>query len=125
MRTVKFIAYLFYKYYSKGYTKQIAYFSTLCALVMIACIHLFQVFILCNALFIVPTDGSQKDIKNWFFIGLFLIPFFLIFRFLIKETELQEMFYDKHKVKRGYLFLIVYLILSFALLIFLALLKAK
>ena len=123
MKTIKFIAFLFYRYYSTGPTKDIPYFSTLCALVMISVIHLFQILILFDAMYLVPTDGSQRKIENFLIMGLFLIPFFLLFRLLIKETELKEMVYEKEKIRRGYIGLIFYISISFVLLILLILYK--
>jgi len=123
MKTVKFIAYLFYRYYSTGTTRQIAYFSTLCALVMLMYIHLAQVLIILNGMDLIPTDGSQAKIGNWVKMAVFLIPFFLLFFFLIKENALKEVSYNKQKIKQGYIFLIVYIVVSFTVMILLALYK--
>lgn len=79
--------------------------------------------ILFNGVNIIPTDGSQAKLSNWIEMALFLLPFFLLFRFLINERMLKEMKYDKAKIKRGYTWLVIYVVLSFALLILLILYK--
>jgi hypothetical protein len=72
---------------------------------------------------LVPTDGSQAKIGNWIKMALFILPFFLLFRKLIKESELKEMNYEKAKVKKGYIWLVIYIIISFTVLILLILYK--
>lgn len=123
MKTLKFVAFLFYRYYSTGNTKQIPYFSTLCALVMIFGLHLYQILILTNSMNLIPTDGSQAKIGNWIEMGLFLVPIFLLFKNLVKESELKEMSYPKNKIAIGYILLVFYIVASFTLLILLALYK--
>lgn len=125
MKTIEFVAYLFYKYYSTGPTRRIPYFSTLCALVMIIGIHLFQVLILLDRVDIIPTDGSQRKIGNFLRMALFIAPIFLIVSLIIKRSNLEKMHdhYSKEKVKKGYVWLIGYIVISFALLVFLILYK--
>lgn len=123
MKTIKFVAYLFYRYYSTGPLSDIPYFSTLCALVMLFGLHLFQVLVFFDGMSFIPTDGRQTKITNFLQMALFLVPIFLLFAILIKKSELQEMHYDAMKVRKGNIFLVVYIILSFAFLIFLILLK--
>ena len=128
MKTIKFIAYLFYKYYSTGATKSIPYFSTICALVMILILHFFQILILFNCMYLLPTvhatPGMPRFIK-YLETALITSPLFLFFFLLIKKNELQSMQYDKSKTKRGYIYLIIYIVLSFSFLVFLLLLKKR
>jgi hypothetical protein len=123
MKTIKFIAYLFYRYYSTGPTSEIRYFSTLCAMVMLFYIHLFQILILLNATYLIPTDSSQAKISNWFKMALFLLPIFLLVGLLIRESELKGMTYEKEKMRTGYIWLVIYIVVSFAILILLILYK--
>jgi len=123
MKTLKFVAFLFYKYYSTGPTARIPYFSTLSALVLIVYIHLVQVLLLLDATNLIPTDGSQMKGINFIKMGLFMVPFFLILAFLIKHSELKTMIYPTRTIKRGYVFLIAYIIFSFALMIVISLYK--
>ena len=126
MKTIKFTAYLFYKYYSTGGTKSIPYFSTLCALAMIVILHVFQILVIFNGMDLLPATsakpGTERLIK-YFETAIFLSPLFLFLSLIIKKKELQSMHYEEKKLKKGNLFLIIYIILSMALLIFLILLK--
>jgi len=123
MKTIKFIAYLFYRYYSTGPLSDIPYFSTLCALAMLFVLHLFQVLIVFDAMNFIPTDGSQAKVGNFLKMALFLAPIFLFLVFIVKKSELQKMHYDDSQIKRGNIYLIIYIVLSFALVILLTLFK--
>ena len=123
MKTIKFIAYLFYRYYSTGPRKQIAYLSSLLALVILFVIHLFQIMILFNLMNLVPTDGRQTKIANWIQMALFMLPIYLLFRWLIKEDDLKALTYGEQKIKKSNIWLVFYIIVSVALLILLILYK--
>jgi hypothetical protein len=117
MKTLKFVAYLFYRYYSTGATKDIPYFSTLCALVMLFGLHMFQILVVIDQMGMLPTKSTNTRGANFFLIALFLIPIFLLMALLVKREDLKQIYYEEKKIKRGYLFLILYTVLSIALLI--------
>lgn len=122
MKVIKFVAFLFYRYYSTGGTRRVPYFSTLCALAMIAYIHLFQLLILINRVDdIIPGGGDENRGIKYLKMALFFLPIFIILSFFIKKKELQQMQYEKPLIKKGYLFLILYVIVSFTVLILLIL----
>lgn len=98
MKTLKFVAYLFYRYYSTGATKNIPYFSTLCALVMLFGLHLFQILVLTDQMNIFPTKNTNTRSTNFFLIALFLIPVFLLMTLLFKHDELRKMHYEEKKM---------------------------
>jgi hypothetical protein len=125
MKTIKFVAYLFYRYYSikGGYTKDIPYAATLGALVLLAYLHIFQIFALLNKTNLIPTNGSQLKGSNYFIMALFMLPILTFFFVIIKKQELQQFQYNKEKIRRGYFYLIVYIILSFSFLMLLAILR--
>jgi hypothetical protein len=124
MKIIKFVAFLFYRYYSTGGTRRVPYFSTLCALSMILYIHLFQVLILINRVDdIIPGGGNETRPIKYLEMGLFFVPIFLLVAFFIRKKELEQMNYDKSIIRKGYFFLIGYLILSFAILVLLILYK--
>jgi len=115
MKTIKFAAYLLYKYYSTGYTKDIPYFTTLSGLAMMALLHLFQIAILTNQVdTIFPFDSSDNIFKKYFLMGVVLLPIFLLLRLIVKESELRQMTFSKKKIKRGYFFLVGYFVLTMA-----------
>lgn len=119
MGTLRFAAYLLYKYYSKGGTKDIPYASAILGLAFMGLIHIFQILLLFNGMSLVPTDGSQAKIGNFLKMGLFILPIVVLLMVVIKKDKLQEMSYDEAQMKKGYIFLILYVILSFALLLLL------
>lgn len=73
--------------------------------------------------YLIPTDGSQMKFSNFLIMGLFMTPFFIGFSLIIRKAELDKMSYTKIKMRRGYFFLILYVIVSFAVVILLALYK--
>ncbi|MDP4264024.1 MAG: hypothetical protein Q8941_15960 [Bacteroidota bacterium] len=125
MKTIKFVAYLFYRYYSttKGFAKDIPYAATLGALVLLAYLHIFQIFALLNITNLIPTNGSQMKVSNYFIMGLFMLPVLIFFFAIIKKRELQRLQYDDKRIKRGYIYLIGYIILSFSFLMLLAIFR--
>jgi len=123
MKTIRFAAYLFYKYYSTGPTKDIPYASTLCALVMLLGLHIYQILVLFNRVNLIPTSSNNTRVENFFIIGLCLLPIFLLTAILIKKSDLEKMNYEESKVKKGNTLLILYIAASIALLIFLILFK--
>lgn len=124
MKTIKFVAYLFYRYYSSsGPRKDIPYFSTLGALALLFYIHVVQLLILLNMMNIIPVQNDDTRVAKFFKIALFLLPIFLLFLAFIRKSELQSLQYDEQKVKRGYIYLVIYIVFSFSFMIFLAVLK--
>lgn len=123
MKLVKFIAYLFYRYYSTGPTKDIPYFSTLCALVMLAGLHIFQIIVLFGYQNSIPTNVNNTRVENFIIVAVCLIPIFILMAFLIRKSDLQAMSYDENKIKKGNILLILYIVSSVALLLLLVLIK--
>lgn len=122
MKLLKFTAYLFYKYYSTGGTKDISYFSTIGVLCLLAYMHLVQILIIFNLPNILP-EGHKSEIGAWIKMALFFLPFYLVFSLLIKERELKQMHFNEKVVKQGYFWLIVYGLISLMLLVLLLLNK--
>jgi hypothetical protein len=84
--------------------------------------HLFQGLILFGGTSIVPT-GSKSEICTWVKMGLFMLPIYFLFRWIIKESELKTLTYEEGKVKKGNTWLVIYIIFSVALLVLLILYK--
>ncbi len=111
MKTIQFVAYLFYKYYSKGATKSIPYFSTLSALVMLLILHLFQISaILFKGGSFLPSSTNNTRSENFIIVVICLFPIFLLMKAIIKKEDLQQMHYEQSKIRRGAIFLIIYMI---------------
>lgn len=125
MRIIKFVAFLFYRYYTttKGFAQDIPYFATICALTLLGYIHVFQILAILRRSNFIPTNGDSTKWSNYLIMGLFMLPIFIFFRVIINKRELDTMQYDARQVKKGCTLLIVYIILSFSLLMFLAILN--
>ena len=117
MKTLRFVMYLFYRYYSKGGTKHVPYFSALCAVVLLIYIHVYQVLtILKMAGEILPfKKDDPKGVLYWK-MAIFLLPVFLIVAFLVKPGDLKNLQYEEKKIKRGGIYLTIYYVLNVILL---------
>lgn len=121
MNTLKFVMYILYRYYGKGGTKDIPYFSALCAVVFLIYIHIFQILILLDKVdAILPMKEDDDRVVKYLKLGFFLLPVFLIVYLLVRPKDLENASYDESKVKRGGIYLIIYSIISFILLFVLA-----
>lgn len=125
MRILKFIMYLFLRYYSKGATKGIAYLSALCAVVLLIYIHFFQILIILDSVTLLPISSNDLRIEKYIKIALFFLPVFLLVRLLVKPAELERMQYTNEKLKRGGILLISYIFLSIVLLFVLMFIYSK
>lgn len=126
MKTIKFAAYLFYRYYLTGATRAIPYFSTLCAMATLTFLHLMQILLLTNLYnTIIPSNSINKKWEGYLFWALVAIPIFLFLKLLIRESDLKKLSYSSGKIKKGNVLLIIYLLASMALLIFIIEIKRK
>lgn len=126
MATLNFIMYLFFRYYSTGPTRSIAYFKALSAVAFLIYFHIFQILIIIGQVDnVIPINEGDFQITKYWKMALFLLPIFLLLYFLIKPQDLQDLEYDESKIKRGNIYLIVYCISSFILLFVLAFIFAK
>lgn len=124
MKLLKFVMFLFYRYYSKGGTHRIPYFSALCATVFLIYIHIFQILIILGKVDeVLPMEADDAKIIKYIKLGLFLLPLFLVIGYLVKERELKELTYDESAIKKGGLALVAYIISSVVLLLVLIIFK--
>ena len=124
MKTLRFTAFLLYRYYSKnGYAQSIPYFGAITSLTIFLFIHLVQEFAILHMEIFIPTDGDELKPINWLKMFMFLLPLFIVLCLLIKKDDLTKNNYEESKIRRGYLWLIAYGIASFGFLMFLALVR--
>lgn len=117
------VAFLFYRYYSEGPNPDSTpYFRTLGSMTLLIFIHIFHVLAALGKMDIIPIDASDSKPAKWLIIFLMMAPIYLFLSFLIKRKELEKMVekydYSWDKVFNWNVWLIVYIILSFALTIF-------
>ncbi len=125
MKLLRFVMFLFYRYYSKGGTYRIPYFSALCAVVFLIYMHFFQLLIVTNAVDLLPMNKELSRAANYLKLAGFLLPVFLLVHFLVKEKALKALHYDSSTIKTGGIILTIYIVLSFILLIGLMFLVPK
>lgn len=123
MKLLRFIFYLFYRYYSaKGGQTHIAYFSTLMAVTMLIVFHIFQILILTNNMDLLMISKKNNRVENYFGAVLVLVPILVFLAFLVKESTIKNLSFSEDIIKRGNVFLLIYIISSFCLTVLLMLL---
>ncbi|MCE3282060.1 MAG: hypothetical protein K0Q66_797 [Chitinophagaceae bacterium] len=121
MKTIKFAAFLFYRYYSTGITKDIPYISTICALAMLTFMHLLQLLLVTSLYdIIMPSTANDPRIIGFLKMLIVAIPIFLFLCLLIREEELKRLKYTKEQRKKGYFVLIAYIIFTIVTLVLIA-----
>ena len=105
LKTIRFAAFLLYRYYYNSKSKNIAYFRVLSTLVFLLAFHIAQMLLLINKFDLFPSKYGL--------IILMIIPLYLLLALVIKQSELKKMDFDEDKTKKGYKWLIAYALLSF------------
>jgi len=116
MKLLRFVMFLFYRYYSKGGTIRIPYFSALCATVFLIYIHVFQILIIFDKVDWFPMKEDDLQMIKYWKLAMFLFPIFIITAYLVKESDLKNLDYSDEKIKQGGACLILYVLLSVFLL---------
>ena len=114
MKTIKFTAYLLYRYYLNGRSKNVAYIRTIGTLVILSIFHIIQILLILNKFDSLEPGGTEKVNVQLLKIFVGLIPIALLLIFLVREPELKQMKFSEKKIKNGYLLFIVYGIVSFS-----------
>jgi len=128
MNPIRYITYLFYSYYSKGPRRNIAYLSSILGTTFLIFVHLMMLALILRIDEYIPMSLSNSRSLRYIKLMLFMSPVFFLLYFGVKEKKLEEMkevfgieHYDKEVSHRNLLFL--YLFLSFASLMTLAILR--
>jgi hypothetical protein len=114
---IKFI-FLFYKYYDKGSTKDIAYESAILAFVGLTTLNLAAVFNFfdIDIFFFVKSD-YPRYLKYLLCSVFYLLPAFFVVRKYYPKHVIAKYYMDKSTMRIGYFFIVLYLIISIAMLI--------
>ncbi len=126
MKTLKFVAHILYKHYSKGKYNSVPYFSTICALTLFAFFHVMQILILTDSVKQFISYKATDDLwtKSLGILWI-MLPIGLTLYFLLPQKQLRVLKYDESKIKHGYIYLIIYGLASFAMVFILTLLKVN
>ncbi len=124
MKTIKFLGYLFYRYYSKGSRANIPYFSTMCSMTLLGFMHFMQIFIMLDKVSLIPINSSDDKLTKRLLVFLVMLPIYFVMTLLFKKSDIEPLKvkydYNWDKVFEGNVWLIVYIIVSFALIFILA-----
>lgn len=127
MKIIKFVGYLFYRYYSNGPRANIPYFNTTAAMTFLGYMHLMQILILLDKIDLIPIDSSDGKTKKYFIFLLVMLPIYFVMILLFKKSDikpLKEKYeYNWDKVFKGNVWLVIYIIVSFTLIFILAIWK--
>ncbi len=119
MKTIKFVGYLFYRYYSKGSRDNIPYFSTICSMTLIGFMHFMQVLILLNKVELIPIKSSDHNLVKRIIIFFVMLPIYFLMTQLFRKKDIEPLKenydYNWDKVFKGNVWLVTYIIRSFAL----------
>lgn len=116
---MKYIIYLFYRYYNKGATIRIPYESSVFAVLLLIFINVFTLLILFIPTFtrIIFSNQSKTELYIYSLIGTFLG--YLIVSKLFPEKEILKMNDISKNLKLHTFFLFFYIIFSFIILMIL------
>jgi hypothetical protein len=114
MKTIRFVMFLFYRYYRSGRWESAPYFHTLTSMSMLAFLNISS--ILCfSGLGHLIFPGSKEPF--YIRVILFFVLSLFCFYMLGKEKQLKALDYDETTIRRGNWLLILYAFLSMGLLI--------
>ena len=82
--------------------------------------HVLQLLMIFNKISLLPTkSGDDKSGLFWMCAGILLA--LISISFIVKERDLQILEYDELTIKRGWVYIIIYIVLSFTLFVLLGL----
>jgi hypothetical protein len=115
---MKFILYIFYRYYDHGQTKDIAYVKTVLVFLLLLFINIFTILIIFNATEIFNVLKFKSKLLKYIIIGgAYFLPGYLIINYLVSKENLEdERLKLEYKKYHGW-FLILYACISVMLLI--------
>ena len=115
---LKFL-FLFYKYYDKGSTKDIAFEKSIASLILVLFLNIFSLLIIFNVLERHPdnSNGTLMSIKYLIGFAIF-IPIFFILKIFFKKEDVLNIEMDKPTMRKGYFIIVTYIILSMLMLTF-------
>lgn len=113
---MKYIIYLFYRYYNKGNTIRIPYESSIFAFLLLIFINIFTVLIICFPSFsgLIFSNHSRIELYTYSLIGIFIG--YLILCKLCPKDEVLEMNDIYKNVKLHGWILFLYIFVSFTIL---------
>jgi hypothetical protein len=112
MKLLRFVAFLFYDYYSKGPRRPIKYFSTIGVMSLLFFINILGILAVIGVSSDVLPKRTDSNLWNFLRGGLILVPLYITLRYLIPEKSLKTKKYKVQDIKNGKKWLVLYFIVS-------------
>lgn len=110
--------YLFYRYYDKGSTREIAYEAALLALIFVLFLNIFSILLYFSIPDIYfPNSSAVPKFKKYIVGFLILIPVLFLFKNAFKKHEIINVKMNKNEIRIGYFIVVSYILCSVILLI--------
>lgn len=109
--------YLLYRYYDKGSTKSIAYFSAMCFFIFVLYLNVQTISLLLGIEKVGDTSFSDKPKSFQYFVAaLIFVPVMFILQKLFKKEDVLKIEMSKRSIKIGNIIILLYLISSMLIL---------
>jgi hypothetical protein len=112
IRFIEFIFFLYYKYYSTGPTSSVAYIKTVCVMVTVTFIIIYNIFIWTDFQSNLQYFNSNSEGMKFLEFVINTLPLFLFYLILFPEKKVKQMKYPESKIKKGNIYLLIGSILS-------------
>jgi hypothetical protein len=113
------VIFLFYRHYNGGGTKSIAYESAIISVAFLILIHILQIKVLLWGGGV--TIGDSRLLR-FLSISIYFVPVYFLLSYFFTRQETSEYQFTGN-LKKGYLFLVFYLVISFSTLSLIILFK--
>lgn len=121
MKTIRFIGYILYNYYSTGPGAGLAYFRTIMAMTSFGLLHVLQLQSILIRLGCIIVNTTNTEMTRWWMPLLACLPVYFLLTQFVKQANIEQLRekYDKDwdKVFSGRIWLLIYIICSFCLLV--------
>jgi hypothetical protein len=101
MKTIQFIIFIYYRYFSTGATADVAYIKTLCAILLLTFIAFCNFMLLVNLETYIPNISNGSKGEKYLYGFLLTAPFFAVFLILFPEKKLKQLSYSEQKIEKG------------------------
>lgn len=118
----EFVIFLFYKYYDKGSTKSISYFSALTATVGLLFLITIDILLALGIDFAYysPIIRGYGRFVEFLSCSFLFLPFYIPLAIFIKKEDIKSKSYSPRSIKLGNIFLIISIVAAFAIFTILA-----
>lgn len=119
-KIIKFVVYLFYKYYDKGSTQSVAYPSALMSTSLLIYINITTILIALGVDYNRISPVIESYGRGIRFLSAFLLwlPFFFLLKIFLKKKDIVKLSYTNRVIRIGNVSLLFYVIISMLIITF-------